>query len=221
MEKKYKISEFANILGITPKTVYRMIEREEIVTVSEKVNNRSTTIVVITDDDLEKLKENYSKSNVNVGNYYENVTVNDDTVTVSNTSQMNNNNNSTNEAIELLKEYNCTLNDRLDRLNEELITSKSKQLLLEDMEHRQGYMLNEINELRRDNKQLMKDKSNTLIYSLIVIVILLLVITVQFTVSVVTNKKSDATVSKLEKVEPTIEKTSPVPPAPAPIKKNK
>lgn len=57
MEKKFKVAEFAALLGIVPKTVYKMIERNEIITVSERVNNRQTTLVVTSDEQIQELKK--------------------------------------------------------------------------------------------------------------------------------------------------------------------
>lgn len=47
MEKKLKIAEFAALIGVTAKTVYKMVDREEIKTVNEKVNNRLMLLIVI------------------------------------------------------------------------------------------------------------------------------------------------------------------------------
>ena len=54
-----------------------MIERNEVITVTEKVNNRQTTLIVTNDEQIEKFRKSYSKNQVNNGNYYENVTEND------------------------------------------------------------------------------------------------------------------------------------------------
>lgn len=81
MEKEYKVSELASILGVQPKTVYRMIERGD-VNVSDKiVNNRKMTVILLTDVRIEELKKNYGKmtdtSNVIDGEGKEILTDND------------------------------------------------------------------------------------------------------------------------------------------------
>ena len=53
---------------------------------------------------------------------------------------------------EQLKEYN----ERLQRVNDELVTERSKVLLLEDKAGREGLYLNEINGLKTDNEKLKK-----------------------------------------------------------------
>ena len=166
MERKLKVAEFATLLGIVPKTVYKMIERNEIITVSEKVNNRQTTLVITSDEQIKELKKNYGKEQVITGNYYGNVTENEHSVT-DNVNQYNtasaNNQDFTAEVIDriitLNDGYNEQLsayNDRLQRVNEELITAKSKMLLLEDKAGREGLYLKEINELKTGNEQLKK-----------------------------------------------------------------
>lgn len=166
MERKMKVADFAALLGVAAKTVYKMIEREEIMTVTEKVNNRATTLVVATDEQISELKKNYSKEQVITGNCCENVTDNNHSIIDAEGYEVVRNNNDTNFASEVidriiaindgyneqLKEYN----ERLQRVNDELVTERSKVLLLEDKAGREGLYLNEINGLKTDNEKLKK-----------------------------------------------------------------
>lgn len=193
MERKLKVAEFATLLGIVPKTVYKMIERNEIITVTEKVNNRQTTLVVVTDEQINELKKNYGKEQVITGNYYENVTENDRSFT-DNVTQYSAISNNTQDftadvidrIITLNDGYNeqlNTYNDRLQRVNEELIIAKSKMLLLEDKAGREGLYIKEINELKSGNEQLKK-----WVYGLLtIIIVLLLGLTAYITYNVAVN----------------------------------
>lgn len=179
MERKYKVADFAALLGVAAKTVYKMIEREEIMTVTEKVNNRATTLVVTTDEQTEELRRNYSKEQVRAGNYYENVTDNNHSITDVESYEVvktNDGNSFASEVIdriiaindgynEQLREYN----ERFKQVNEELVKEKSKVLLLEDKAGREGLYLNEINGLKKDNNRL-----KSFIYILVTLLVMLL-----------------------------------------------
>ena len=61
MEIEYKVSELASILGVQPKTVYRMIERGDVNVADKIVNKRKMTVILLTDTRIEELKKNYGK----------------------------------------------------------------------------------------------------------------------------------------------------------------
>ncbi|MEI8390564.1 MAG: hypothetical protein WCG23_11860 [bacterium] len=61
MENEYKVSELAIILGVQPKTVYRMIERGDVNVSDRIVNNRKMTVILLTASRIEELKKNYGK----------------------------------------------------------------------------------------------------------------------------------------------------------------
>lgn len=196
MERRMKVADFAALIGVVPKTVYKMIEREEIITVNEKVNNRSTTLIVTTDEQIEELKKSYGKDTVHDGNCYENVTVNNRSMDDINSQYMekiNNNNIVTAEVIDriitLNEGYNEQLKEVTEKLftvNDELVKVKSQTLLLEDKAGREGFYLNEINQLKNSNKRLMK-----FIYlTVTVIVFLLLSLTGYVTYNVSVNNRS-------------------------------
>lgn len=198
MEKKLKVADFAALLGIVPKTVYKMIERNEVITVSERVNNRQTTLIVTNEEQIEKFKKIYGKTQVNNGNYYNSVTENEQLQPVIEGEVIENNthnNDFANEVIDriiaLNDGYNAQLNEynnRIQQVNEELITAKSKMLLLEDKAGREGLYLNEINELKEGNKRLKLG-----LYALITVsVMLLLGLTGYVTYNLTTQKLSSS-----------------------------
>lgn len=197
MEKKLKVADFAALLGIVPKTVYKMIERGEIITVTEKVNNRSTTLVVTSDEQIQELRKTYGKEHVSNGNYYENVTENERLISdieYAESVKHTDNNAFATEVIDrivaLNEGYNEQLkkySEQLQKVNEELVTAKSKVLFLEDKAGREGLYINEINGLKTDNNQLRKVIYGLL--SFIVIISLSLTWYVTYNVTVNTSNK--------------------------------
>ena len=176
MEKKLKIADFAALVGVTPKTVYKMVERNELVTVSEKVNNRTTTLVVTNDDQIEEFKVNYGKTLANGGNCEDILTGDDARVNVNDASQIRQNNDFALEMLDKVMKMNQEYNDRIEKLNNELMTTKAQTLLLEDKASREGLYLNEINELKKDNNELKSVNKRVMYISVTVIVILSMVI---------------------------------------------
>lgn len=215
MEKKFKVADFATLIGIAPKTVYKMIERNEILTDTERVNNRNTTVIITSDEQIAELQKIYSKSPVNDGNYYENVTVNNHSMNENesyNTERADNNSILTSDVIDriitLNEGYNeqlKTVTEKLFTANDELVKVKSQQLLLEDKAGREGYYLNEINTLSKDNKQLV-NVNNRLKY---VIGILLLIIFCTFTYLVTSNMNNSKSESDSKSTDIQISKKIP------------
>lgn len=193
MERKLKFSEFAELIGTTAKTVYKMEEREEITTVIEKVNNRPTRLVVTNDEKIKHFKNTYSKSPVNYGNYEENVTINYDTMSNNNSSQSANNNEIVQEMFDRIINMNEEYNNRIAKLNEELVDSKSKLLLLEDKAGREGLYIKEINELKTENDKLKTDKTKVANQLVAVIIVLLMVVVGLITFNVATAQKKEQT----------------------------
>lgn len=198
MEKKLKVADFAALLGIVPKTVYKMIERNEVITVSERVNNRQTTLIVTNEEQIENFRKIYGKTQVNNGNCYNSVTENEQSQSVIEGEIVENNTHNSDFANEVIDRiialndgYNAQLNEynnRIQQVNEELITAKSKMLLLEDKAGREGLYLNEINELKEGNKRLKLG-----LYALITVsVMLLLGLTGYVTYNLTTQKLSSS-----------------------------
>ena len=199
MERKLKFSEFAELIGTTAKTVYKMEERNEIMTVIEKVNNRPTRLVITNDDQIKHFKTIYSKSPFTTSNYEENVTINNEEMNNNNHSQTANNNEFIQEMFDRIITMNEEYNNRIARLNEELVTSKSQLLLLEDKKNtaegdkthwqKEYFKLNEENKAL--NKQLSKSNKVLIIVITVSITLLITFIGVSITNNVTSTKKSE------------------------------
>lgn len=218
MEKRLKVAEFATLVGIVPKTVYKMIDRKEILTVNEKVNNRNITLIVTSDEQIAELRKNFSKDTVNVGNYYENVTENyhsqKDNYSYE-TVKDNYNNNFNAEVIDRIISLSESYNEQLREVNDELIRVKSQQLLLEDKAGREGLYIAEINQLKNSNNEL--GNSNKRLFKWLLTVILFLVITLISLITIIFYNKA------LNGIKPTVtapvEIQKPVNTTPLPVKK--
>lgn len=200
MERKLKFSEFAELIGTTAKTVYKMEERNEIMTVIEKVNNRPTRLVITNDDQIKHFKTIYSKSPFTTSNYEENVTINNEEMNNNNHSQTANNNEFIQEMFERIVILNDEYNNRIEKLNNELIDSKSKLLLLEDKANREGLYIKEINELKIENNQLRISKSKSLNVLVTVIIVLSMVVVGLITYNVTISTKKEQ--PKQEVIQP-------------------
>lgn len=194
MEKKLKIAEFAALIGVTAKTVYKMVDREEIKTVNEKVNNRLITLVVTNDAEIENFKNIYGKSPVNNGNYEDILTDSEESLNDNIHSQNNKNDISASEVLDRIIQINKEYNNELKRVNEELVNTKAQMLFLEDKASREGLYLQEIKELKTENEQLKTGNRKILYALLTVIVILLLALVSYFTFNIASaQKKADTT----------------------------
>ena len=197
MERKLKFSEFAELIGVTAKTVYKMKDREQIRTVIERVNGREIQLVVTDTEEIERFRIMNGKGTDNNGNY-EDILTDCELVTEDNNPSQSSNNITVKEMfdrimiyndeynkhieelnekhIERLTQLNEEYNNRLTELNEELMDSKKQVILLEDKANREGLYLKEINDLKNENVQLLESKTKVKNLLLTVSVILLLVI---------------------------------------------
>lgn len=191
MERKLKVSEFAELVGITSKTVYKMESRGEITTVNERVNNRPTTLVITNDEQINYFRSVYSKAPSTNGNCEEFVTINNEGMNSNNSSQSTNSNEFIQDMFERIFAMNEEYNNRIEKLNGELLDSKSKLLLLEDKAGREGLYFKEINELKRENEQLKTDKTKVANTLVAVIVILLMVVVGLITYNITTAQKKE------------------------------
>lgn len=198
MEKKLKFSEFAELIGVTAKTVYKMKDREEIRTVIEKVNGREIQLVVTNIEEIEKFRLMNGKSTGINGNYEDMLTDNEATVKNTNPPQNNDNRESIKELFEKFVEVNREYNNHIQKLNEELLDSKSKLLLLEDKANREGLYLQEINELKTLNRGLKK----WLLFSILSLIILLFTVLIgSITYNIVSVSGNQEQMQKKEPVQ--------------------
>lgn len=204
MEKKLKISEFAELIGVTAKTAYKMESRGEITTVSEKVNNRLTTLVITNDDQIKQFRMIYSKSPFGNGNCEDMLTDSYETLNNHDSSQSANNNELIQDMFERIITINDEYNNRIAKLNEELVNSKSRMMILEDKAGREGLYIKEINELKTENNRLKMDKTKVANQLTMVVVILLMVVVglVTYNVAIVTkNEQTEQEIANPAPVE--------------------
>lgn len=199
MEKKLKFSEFAELIGVTAKTVYKMKDREEIKTVIEKVNGREIQLVITTVDEIEKFRSMNGKGLDNNGYCEDMLTNSEASMNFNNPSQSYNNQETIKDLFDKIIEVNKEYNDRITKLNEELLDSKSKLLLLEDKAGREGLYLSEINELKTLNRGLKK----WLIVSIVTLIVVLFSVFVgSITYNIVSASGNE---EQIEKREPVIQ----------------
>lgn len=162
MEKKLKFSEFAELIGTTAKTVYKMEEREEIITVTEKVNNRQTRLVITNDEQIEHFKNVYRKTPVNVGNYEDMLTDVNNTVNGNECSQSSNVANMFDDVCQKMLNLNEEYTMRLTKVSEELANTKAQLLYLENKASKEPEYLHQINELNNEKLKLEKSSERLL-----------------------------------------------------------
>lgn len=213
------IAEFAALVGTTSKTIYGKINNngnlpvnEQLKTVKEKVKGREVTLIITNNEQIEFYKNLYGKDTVINGEYYETVTdinSNSPVNEIHESVKSNNNSGLLAEMFDRLSTVHNEYNNRLQQVNNELITYKSKTLLLEDKAGREGYYINEINDLKKVN-----NRNRLVIYGLLsIIVILLLFMVGYFTYNYAVNKGNEP--QEEIKQEPVIEQLQPQQPKPA------
>lgn len=196
-EKELKIAELATVWSVSVPATWNRVRKEGLKTVKKIDENRKEVTYVIISEEI--VNKYLSTVNNNINNrYYEELLTN---------NNVNNDNNnglktesepfSASEMFDKLTALNKEYNNRLEQVNEELITAKSKMLLLEDKAGREGLYINEINGLKTDNNNLKK-----VVYGLIgVIVVLLLVLACYLTYNIVTSKSTQPTTEKTPVVQ--------------------
>lgn len=217
MEQKLSVAEFASAVGTTPKTIYERIKitdklpvNEQLRIVKERVNGRETSLISTNLEQIEIYSKIYGKNNLNNGEYYNNVTVNNDEKTVNeyqNTVLTGKNIDNTDSFVDKLIKVNEEFNNRLEQKNTELMTvqkelllAKQTQLLLEDKASREGLYINEINQLKKENNS--KNTVINLLIAVIVIMLLLIisVITYFLTVKYIENNSNTQSNTVIEEV---------------------
>lgn len=199
MQKELKISELASIWSTSVPTTWNRIRKEGLITFKKKdENNKEVNFVTISEDVLNKYINNVNNLDNNV--YYEDMlnvnNVNNNVENLKTQSEQVFNKDDIKDIINTIANVNNDYNDRLKTLTDELITYKSKQLLLEDKANKEGFYLNEINKLERANNQ-----SRIIINVLIAfITILLLFITGFITYNIAVNKDSVQVEPKTDQV---------------------
>lgn len=189
MEKKLKIAEFAALVGTSQKTVYSRLSNpdnlpvnEQLTSVIEKVRGRETTFIVTSEEQIKLYQTIFNYLPVNEGNYEDNLIFNNSSGTVNGVNKQVKKSDKSeiealnpNEIIKQILDLNEVHREELNKVNDELIEYKSKVLLLADKEGREGFQLNEINELRKDKEELITAnyKQRNVIIGLAAVIILL------------------------------------------------
>ena len=160
MERELKIAELASIWGVSVPTTWNRIKKNNLTTFIKKdENNKEVNYVRISEEKLNEYiinvknndKNGYYEDMLNVDNDDNNVIdadyVRQDTIKAPAVFD---------SFINGLKTVYDDCNERINKVNEELITYKSKALLLEEKNSREGLYINEINTLKKDNNTLLK-----------------------------------------------------------------
>ncbi len=154
-EIKMKVADFAGLVGCSQKTVYKLIENEQLKTVNELQNGRTIRLIITNNIEIAEFQKNYGKSPVNEGECNEILTVNNAQESKMNVQNVSDSENLLN-VFDKIMEVNNLYNEKLEKVNNELITYKSKQLLLEDKASREGLYLTEINNLKASKNNILK-----------------------------------------------------------------
>ena len=175
-EKELKISELANIWAVSVPTTWNRVRKEDLKTVKKVDENRKEVNYVVISDEIINKYVLTVNNNVNNHNYEDILTDNNVNENINNNLKYGNDNISASEMFDKLSTLNKEYNDRLERVNEELMTYKSKTLLLEDKAGREGFYINEINTLKKDNNLLLKGLITLLIMFIITFVSLVAIV---------------------------------------------
>ena len=214
MKKKVSVSEFAAEVGTTAKTIYERIKKnselplnEQLETVNEKVKGREVTLINTDTEQIELYKNIYGKENVINSEYYETLTdINGQDIYNNGYKppEINNINNSSSDMFDKLITINNEYNNRIDTVRNELFTvqkqlmeSEKRTLLLEDRAGREGFYLNEIDDLKKELK--IKNNFNKLLLTLIIVLIMVIITAVTYFITV--NNLSKNETKTPEKIE--------------------
>lgn len=221
MEQKLSIADFAALVGTTSKTIYGKINNpdnltvnERLKTVKEKIKGREVTLIITDSEQIDFYKSLYGKDTVIDGEYYETLTDNNGNkpvTEVQDTIKVNNNVDILEKMFDKLNTVHNEYNNRLQQVNDELVTYKSKTLLLEDAKGREGYYINEINELKKENNR------SKLYNKVFIGVITVLICVITYCVTIMTVSKSVQVEPETEQVNVQVEQPK-AEPKPQPVK---
>lgn len=207
MEKELKIAELATIWGVSVPTCWNRIKKEGLKTFKKKdETNKDITYISISDDIINKYvinDVNNVNNNINNGYYEELLTDNK----INNAENAAINSDIIKGIINLNKVYNEELktvhndyNDKIEKLREELTTTKQQQLLLEDKAGREGFYIKENNELKEEIKKInqatdaaicKKDRLIKILISFIVINIMAVLMLITYLLTVYNMQNQD------------------------------
>lgn len=203
MEKELKIAELSALWNVSVPTCWNRIKKEGLTTFKKKdETNKDITYIRISEEIINKYvinEVNNLYKDINNVYYEDMLNVNN----VNNPETFNNTSDIIKDLINLNKGYNEELktvyndyNNRLERLQEELITYKSKVPLLEDRANREGLYLKEIEDLKKENKS---DK--ILIKVLITLLIIIIMVIIMFITYFITVNNLNNTEAEKPSIE--------------------
>ena len=225
MERKMKIIDFAELVGGSAKSIYERLkkngdlpENEKLVTVKEKFKGRDITLIVTNENQIKLYQSIYGNSPIMNSNYEDSVTLNygNQQVNESEFVEKNTNNNTLSpEILDKLLTLNEDFNNRLERVNNELITAKSQLLFLEDKknvaEGDKKHWQDEYFKLDKENKDLNKRLANANKGLLVLITLSITFIVTFITVNALNVKNIEpATVSPVNNVQSPTVQTKPI-----------
>lgn len=164
--EKFKVADFAALIGCSQKTVYSLIAKGELKAVNETSKGRKIVLVLATDAEIHELQKIYGKNLVNEVNCKENETQYIESESKNIDFSVN-----TPTFFEKVIELQNTFNEQIMKYNDELIEYKSRIPLLEDKAGREGLYLQQIKDIEAENTTLKKD-NNILLKWLITVIIL-------------------------------------------------
>ena len=214
MNKELKISELANIWGTSVPTTWNRIRKEGLITFKKKdENNKEVNFVSISEEILNNYINNINNPDNNV--YYEDMLKVNNVVNSEKQAAKEFNSEDIKDIINTITTVNNDYNDRLKTLTDELITYKSKTLLLEDAKGREGYYINEISELKKENNR------SKLYNKIFIAIITVLICAITYCVTVMTVSKSDTVSDTVEVKSDIVQEQPKAQPISKPIQKRK
>lgn len=206
MEKiKLKIADFAKQVGCSEKTIYNKISKGELMKVNEIQKGRTITYIITNSKEIEELKNIYSSMKFNELQYYDSETFSESKCNSENYNEHSNSDtvkDLVNKVIEISENYN----ERIMKVNEELMNYKIKVPLLEDRASREGYYLNEINTLKTGNERLMKTNKIVIIWLITLIFLCIIIACVLSILLVIEHNKPPKVIETEKVVEKVVEK---------------
>lgn len=207
MEKELSIAELSQLWGVSVPTTWNRVKKEGLITFKKKdKNNKEINYVSISDEILNNyvINDNNNLNNPVNNGFYEEILTDNNLNKPQNADISSNNQETLIDIINTITTIHNDYNNRLQQVNNELITYKSKTLLLEDKEGREGYYIKEINDLKKENNR--NKLYNKLLIT--VITILLLFITGFITYNIAVSKSNIKPEEEI-KQEPVIEQVQP------------
>ena len=142
---KYKISELAQLWGVSVPTVHKRVEKEGYKTIQALDEQNKMVKYVVIEDDVE-----------NVNKAVENDVLNAEIIDVDHVQEVSQPQEFVKALMELTREHERIL----DKKNNELVQYKASALLLEDKKYSEGLLIDRNKELQEENRGLIREKKD-------------------------------------------------------------